>query len=158
MTTERKRKTSGGSERDDKRLLTDVEAAHHLGITHELIYATTQHGCGAEARMLSTVQREGRTYFDEEELENLDRYLRRPWVADGIDRPKRPGFGCAACREIPDSQLRDAKERNLEVNFEFAFTDGLATGGDGAERLTERLTRFASVAAYISAAMEGEGR
>ena len=60
-------------------------------------------------------------------------------------------------REFLDPQLRDAKERNLEVNFELTFTDGLAMGGDGAERLTERLTRFASVAAYVSAAAEGEG-
>ncbi len=58
-------------------------------------------------------------------------------------------------REFLDPQLRDAKDRNLQVNFELNFTDGLAMEGDGAERFTERLTRFASAAAYVSAASEG---
>ena len=88
---EMKPKTSGGgNERNDRRLLADVQAAYHLGITLELIYAYTQHRCGAEDRTLSTVQREGKTYFDEAELEDFDRYLRRPWADDGVKRPKVP--------------------------------------------------------------------
>ena len=59
-------------------------------------------------------------------------------------------------REFRDPQLRDAKERDLEVKFRLTFADGLAMGGDGAERLTERLTCFASVAAYVSATAVGE--
>ena len=59
-------------------------------------------------------------------------------------------------REFIEPQLRDGEARNLEVRFEFAFTEGLATRGDAAEKLTERLTRFASGAAYVSATAEGK--
>ena len=38
---------------------TDVEATFHLGITHEAISAYRQYGYGAEARQLSSGQREG---------------------------------------------------------------------------------------------------
>ena len=86
-----KPKTSGEeNERDAKRLLKDFEAAHHLGITHELIYAYTQYECGPEARKLQTVQQQGITYFDEAELIDFDQYLRLPWVAEGEKRPKVP--------------------------------------------------------------------
>ena len=117
MTTQMQPKTrGGGTERDDRRLLTDVEAAYLLGITHELIYAYTQHGCGAEARKLSTVQREGGTYFDEAELEDFDRYLRRPWVAEGVKRPRVPEWLEAHLRAESGNQcLRCGAGRGVET-------------------------------------------
>ncbi len=54
-------------------------------------------------------------------------------------------------REFIEPQLRDATERNLEAGFELTFADGLPTAGDAAETLTERLSRFAGGAAYVSA-------
>ena len=42
----------------------------------------------------------------------------------------------------------------LEVGFELTFEDGLLMEGDAAEKLTERLSRFATGAACVSATAE----
>ena len=57
-------------------------------------------------------------------------------------------------REFLEPQLRDASSRNLEAGFELNFENGLSMAGDAAEKLTERLSRFASGAAYVSATAE----
>ena len=57
-------------------------------------------------------------------------------------------------REFLEPQLRDASSRNLEAGFELTFESGLSMEGDAAEKLTERLSRFASGAAYVSATAE----
>lgn len=57
-------------------------------------------------------------------------------------------------REFLEPQLRDASSRNLEAGFELTFEGGLSMDGDAAEKLTERLSRFASGAAYVSATAE----
>jgi Predicted ATPase (AAA+ superfamily) len=57
-------------------------------------------------------------------------------------------------KEFLDAQLRDAASRNLEAAFEMKFNGGLSMMGDAAEKLTERLARFASGAAYVSATAE----
>ena len=54
-------------------------------------------------------------------------------------------------REFLEPQLRDAAERDLQAGFELNFADGLAMQGDAPEKLTDRLARFASGAAYVSA-------
>ena len=54
-------------------------------------------------------------------------------------------------REFIEPQLRDASVRNLEAGFELTFADGLPMAGDAAETFTERLSRFAGGAAYVSA-------
>ncbi|MYA59587.1 MAG: ATP-binding protein [Chloroflexi bacterium] len=54
-------------------------------------------------------------------------------------------------REFLEPQLRDASSRNLEAGFELTFESGLPMDGDTAEKLTDRLSRFASGAAYVSA-------
>ena len=54
-------------------------------------------------------------------------------------------------REFLEPQLRDASVRNLEAGFELTFADGLPMAGDAAETFTERLSRFAGGAAYVSA-------
>ena len=61
-------------------------------------------------------------------------------------------------REFLDPQLRDAKTANLEVAFELAFADGLSMKGDAAEKFTERLCKFASGAAYVSATARAGAR
>ena len=57
-------------------------------------------------------------------------------------------------REFLEPQLRDASSQSLQAGFELVFTDGLAMQGDAAEKLSERLARFASGAAYVSATAE----
>ena len=59
-------------------------------------------------------------------------------------------------REFIEPQLRDASARTLQAGFEFVFAEGLAMQGDAAEKLTERLSRFASGAAYVSATAEAK--
>ena len=57
-------------------------------------------------------------------------------------------------REFLEPQLRDASSTDLKAGFELTFEDGLPMEGDAAEKLTERLSRFASGAAYVSATAE----
>jgi len=57
-------------------------------------------------------------------------------------------------REFLEPQLRDAGSRKVEAKFELSFGDGLPMEGDAPETLTERLCRFASGAAYVSATAE----
>lgn len=57
-------------------------------------------------------------------------------------------------REFLDPQLRAAKERTLQAGFELRFDEGLALAGDVVEKLTERLAKYASGAAYVSASAE----
>ena len=59
-------------------------------------------------------------------------------------------------REFLEPQLRDARSRKVEAKFELSFGDGLPMTGDAAETLTERLCRFASGAAYVSATAEAK--
>ena len=59
-------------------------------------------------------------------------------------------------REFLEPQLRDASSTDLKAGFELTFDDGLPMGGDAPEKLTERLSRFASGAAYVSATAEAK--
>jgi len=57
-------------------------------------------------------------------------------------------------KEFLEPQLRDASSKNLEAGFQLTFGEGLSMHGDAAEKLTERLAKFASGAAYVSATAE----
>ena len=57
-------------------------------------------------------------------------------------------------KEFLEPQLRDALTKNLEAGFQLTFAEGLSMQDDVAEKLTERLARFASGAAYVSATAE----
>ena len=59
-------------------------------------------------------------------------------------------------KEFLESQFRGAAETDLQVRYEFIFTGGLDLAGDAPEKMTERLARFASGAAYVSAEAESE--
>ena len=54
-------------------------------------------------------------------------------------------------REFLEPQLRDASATSLQAGFELTFADGLPLAGGAAEALTERLSRFAGGAAWVSA-------
>ena len=61
-------------------------------------------------------------------------------------------------KEFLEPQLRDADSRDLQAGFELTFAEGLAMEGDAPEKLTERLARFASGAAYVSATAEAKAQ
>ncbi len=54
-------------------------------------------------------------------------------------------------KEFLDAQMRAAKDKNLTTAFELQFESGLPIQGEAPEKLSERLARFASGAAYVSA-------
>ncbi len=57
-------------------------------------------------------------------------------------------------REFLEPQLRATDTHTLEVGFTLTFEDRLPMQGDAPEKLTDRLSRFASGAAYVSATAE----
>ena len=64
--------------------------------------------------------------------------------------------GQLAVRAPLEPQLRSAKSRTVEATFELSFSEGLAMEGDAAGTLTDRLCRFASGAAHVSATAEAK--
>ena len=67
-----------------------------------------------------------------------------------------PVADAAPVREFLEPQLRAATTRDLQVRFELLFAEGLAMRGDAAEKLAERLCKFAGGAAYVSATARAE--
>ena len=67
-----------------------------------------------------------------------------------------PPLDAQPVKEFLEPQLRDASSQSLQAGFELIFSDGLSMQGDAAEKLTERLVRFAGGAAYVSAAAEAK--
>lgn len=65
-----------------------------------------------------------------------------------------PSTDAQAVKEFLEPQLRAASERTLNAEFELQFEGGLALAGDAAERLSDRLTRYAAGAAYVTAMVE----
>ncbi|MDE0179376.1 MAG: hypothetical protein OXP36_12375 [Gammaproteobacteria bacterium] len=59
-------------------------------------------------------------------------------------------------REFLEPQLRAADSQDLEVAFALNFESGLSMHGEAAEKLTDRLSRFASGAAYVSASAQAQ--
>ncbi len=57
-------------------------------------------------------------------------------------------------REFLEPQVRDAANSTLETRFGLDFEGGLSLKGDAPEKLTERLSRFATSAAYVEATAE----
>ena len=65
-----------------------------------------------------------------------------------------PASDAQPLKEFLEPQLRDASSTTLTAGFELTFAEGLPMKGDAPEKLTERLVRFASGAAYVSATAE----
>jgi hypothetical protein len=57
-------------------------------------------------------------------------------------------------KDYLEPQFRAAKETELQTSISFEFEGGLALDGDGADKFIEKLTRFASAAAYVEATAE----
>jgi hypothetical protein len=59
-------------------------------------------------------------------------------------------------KDFLDPQLRAAKDKDISVTFAVAFGEaGLTLTGDAPEKLTERLTKFGTGAAYVAITAEG---
>jgi hypothetical protein len=58
-------------------------------------------------------------------------------------------------KDFLDPQLRAAREKDVSVTLTLTFSEGLPLAGDAPEKLTERLSRFGTGAAYVSATTEG---
>ena len=65
-----------------------------------------------------------------------------------------PSTDAQVLKEFLDPQLRAAAEKSLNAEFELAFDDGLTVVGDAPERLADRLTRYATGSAYVTATAE----
>ena len=59
-------------------------------------------------------------------------------------------------KEFLQAQFGGAAETALHVQYEFLFSGGLDLASDAPEKLTERLARFASGAAYVAAEAESQ--
>ena len=59
-------------------------------------------------------------------------------------------------KQFLEQQLRGAKSTTVEATFHLSFTEGLPMAGDAAETLTDRLCRFATGAAHVSATAEAK--
>lgn len=59
-------------------------------------------------------------------------------------------------KEFLEPQLRAASTQAIETAFQLKFEDGLSMRGDAPEKITERLARFSSGAAYVSATAKVE--
>ncbi|WP_412049467.1 ATP-binding protein [Hoeflea sp. Naph1] len=57
-------------------------------------------------------------------------------------------------KDYLEPQFRAAKETDLQTSIYFDFEGGLALNGDAADKFIEKLTRFASAAAYVEATAE----
>ncbi len=61
-------------------------------------------------------------------------------------------------REFLEPQVRDSAAHSLDTHFELVFEGGLVLDGDAPEKLAERLSRFATSAAYVEATADaGQG-
>ena len=61
-------------------------------------------------------------------------------------------------KEFLEPQLRAGESRDLQTGFELSFEGGLSMKGEAAEKFTDRLSRFASGAAYVSATARAKPR
>ncbi|HWK64286.1 MAG TPA: DUF499 domain-containing protein [Rhizobiaceae bacterium] len=60
----------------------------------------------------------------------------------------------ATIKDYLEPQFRAAKVTDLKTSISFDFEGGLALDGDAADKFIEKLTRFASAAAYVEATAE----
>jgi hypothetical protein len=59
-------------------------------------------------------------------------------------------------KDYLEPQFRAAKETDLQTSISFDFEAGLALDGDAPDKFIEKLTRFASAAAYVEATAEAK--
>ena len=57
-------------------------------------------------------------------------------------------------KDFLDPQIRAAKDKSFDIVFVVDFTEGLPLSGDAPEKLTDKLAKFTSGAAYVSATVK----
>ncbi len=62
-----------------------------------------------------------------------------------------PASDAMPLKDFLEPQLRAAKDQSIDLAYRIDFPDGLAMAGDAAEKLTERLARFTSGEAHVTA-------
>ena len=67
---------------------------------------------------------------------------------------RRVAQDASTMKDYLEPQFRAAKENDLKTTISFDFDGGLSLDGDPAEKFVEKLTRFASAAAYVEATAE----
>jgi len=77
---------------ESKSVLTPLEAAHHLGITSELLFQYTKPNFGKsrDLRPLETVEQDGQTRFSLSELDTFNSMLGEQWCDSTANRPPIP--------------------------------------------------------------------
>lgn len=65
-----------------------------------------------------------------------------------------PTLDAGPVKEFLEPQLRAAAEKTLHAEFELRFAGGLAMTNDAPEKLTEKVTRYATGAAYVMASAQ----
>ncbi|MCD8031117.1 MAG: hypothetical protein LUF85_09950 [Bacteroides sp.] len=81
--------------KENNNLLSETAAALYLGITKELLYAYVNNAPKknkGEDRKLKTIVIDGENYFDKEELDRFDFYLKEPWSDSASSRPPLPDY------------------------------------------------------------------
>lgn len=76
-------------------LLSATDAAIYMGITKELLYAYIKNAPKkhkGDSRRLSSIVVEGQNYFETEELDDFDTYLKEPWSDSASQRPPIPSY------------------------------------------------------------------
>lgn len=76
-------------------LLDDTEAAIHLGITKELLYAYVRNAPKKSInhnRKLISIEVGGKNMFKVEDLDSFDDYLKEPWSDEGEKRAEIPSY------------------------------------------------------------------
>ncbi|WP_350107725.1 hypothetical protein, partial [Fulvivirga sp.] len=72
--------------------MNETQAAIHLGITKELLYAYIRNEPKGDGRTLNTIIKDGKNYFEETELDAFDSFLKEPWAEPGEKRPPIPTY------------------------------------------------------------------
>ncbi len=77
------------------KILNENEAAFKLGITKELLFAYVRYApkkCLGHNRKLISEIKDGQNFFNEQELERFDAYLKEPWSNPNEPRPEIPKY------------------------------------------------------------------
>src|SRR5690554_7166521 len=80
---------------DKTELYSETEAALYLGITKELLFAYIRNAPKkhkGDSRKLTSKVIDGQNYFEKQELDSFDLYLKEPWSDTSSQRPSIPTY------------------------------------------------------------------
>ena len=132
---------------EDQPLLTPLEAAHHLGITTELLFQFTKRSFGKTTglRSLQTVEKDGQTRFSLPELDAFDSLLGGEWCDSSEHRPSIP-------KGILDHLRAESQNQCARCGSGAAVDTAHIRPGQSADRIT-LIISFASALRAIASMM-----